>query len=67
MAIIHSAGLKPALSYGSAVSGMSDYELKKAREMLLSFRSPSHRGASLLAKCVLHGDPVADAAAAPAA
>ncbi|CAK0808807.1 unnamed protein product [Prorocentrum cordatum] len=66
MAIIHTAGLKPALSYGSAVFGMSDCELKRARATLLSFKSPSHRGASLVAKCVLHGDPVADAAIAPA-
>eukprot|EP00959_Pyramimonas_sp_CCMP1952_P448951 9400737-Pyramimonas_sp.AAC.1 len=65
MAIIHTAGLKP-LSYGSAILGISDYELKRARATLLSFKSPSHRGASLVAKCVLHGDPVTDAAVAPA-
>eukprot|EP00959_Pyramimonas_sp_CCMP1952_P178368 3728505-Pyramimonas_sp.AAC.1 len=60
MAVIHQAGLKPALAYGSSVLGMSDYELQRARATLLSFRSPSHRGGSLLSKIVLHGDPMAD-------
>eukprot|EP00959_Pyramimonas_sp_CCMP1952_P218016 4559628-Pyramimonas_sp.AAC.1 len=45
---------------------MSDHELRRARATLLSFKTPSHRGASLVAKCVLHGDPVANAAVAPA-
>eukprot|EP00959_Pyramimonas_sp_CCMP1952_P114078 2385550-Pyramimonas_sp.AAC.1 len=47
MAISHSAGLKPALPYGSAVLGMSDCELKRARAALLSCRSPSHRDAAV--------------------
>eukprot|EP00959_Pyramimonas_sp_CCMP1952_P099038 2070236-Pyramimonas_sp.AAC.1 len=61
MSIIHSAGLEPALACGSAVLGMSDHEVKRARAMLLSCRAPTHRGASLVPRCVLHGDPMADA------
>eukprot|EP00959_Pyramimonas_sp_CCMP1952_P001650 34021-Pyramimonas_sp.AAC.1 len=45
---------------------MNDHELRRARATLLSFKTPSHRGASLVAQCVLRGDPVADAAVAPA-
>ena len=45
---------------------MSDYELQKARSTLLSCRSPSYRGGSLLAKTVLHVDPMADVSVAPA-
>eukprot|EP00959_Pyramimonas_sp_CCMP1952_P199335 4169668-Pyramimonas_sp.AAC.1 len=63
--MIRAAGLKPALAYASAVLGMSDSELQRARA-LLSFRAPAHRGASLVSKCVLHGDPTAAASVAPA-
>eukprot|EP00959_Pyramimonas_sp_CCMP1952_P288119 6025185-Pyramimonas_sp.AAC.1 len=47
--------------------GLGHERLKRARATLLSFKPPSHRGASPVAKCVFHGDPVADATVAPAA
>ena len=59
-------GIKPAVSYGDKVLGMSDHELRKARRLMLSFQAPRHRGCSLTARLVINGDPMWDSAVAPA-
>eukprot|EP00959_Pyramimonas_sp_CCMP1952_P308283 6451768-Pyramimonas_sp.AAC.1 len=63
---IYIAGVTPAATFGSAVVGLSDWELSQARRVLLSYKPPFHRGCSLTAKLALHGDPVDRASVAPA-
>eukprot|EP00959_Pyramimonas_sp_CCMP1952_P015097 319506-Pyramimonas_sp.AAC.1 len=41
---IYTAGVKPAVSFGDTVTGMSDAELKRARGVMLSYQAPCHGG-----------------------
>eukprot|EP00959_Pyramimonas_sp_CCMP1952_P269780 5640063-Pyramimonas_sp.AAC.1 len=54
---IYTAGVRPAAGYGAMVLGMSNTELQSLQRVLLAGKNPAHRGASLTAKLVLHGDP----------
>ena len=65
MGSIYIVGARPAATYGSAVQGVSEAELRQLRRTLLQGRSP-RRGASLTLRLALWGDPAADAAFAPA-
>eukprot|EP00959_Pyramimonas_sp_CCMP1952_P460819 9480520-Pyramimonas_sp.AAC.2 len=62
---IYVAGVRPAAGFGSMVLGASDQKLASLRSVLMSGKSPAHRGASATAKCVFHGDPARRQAVAP--
>eukprot|EP00959_Pyramimonas_sp_CCMP1952_P314400 6581750-Pyramimonas_sp.AAC.1 len=47
---IYTAGVKPGLTFGDTVVGMSDAKLKRARSAMLSWQVPRHAGVSLRAK-----------------
>ena len=63
---IYTAGVKPALSFGDTVIGMTDGELKRGRNVLMSYQAPHHPGVSTRAKLVLNGDPLWRSMVAPA-
>jgi len=66
MGNIYVAGVLPAACFGSAVVGMSNYELQDARRVLLPCHPPRHRGCSLQARLAIFGDPVWRPSVAPA-
>ena len=57
IALIAFAGLRPAVEYGTAVTGISDAELRRVQSALLAVVPPAAAGASLAAKKALAGDP----------
>eukprot|EP00972_Heterocapsa_arctica_P093336 13768775-Heterocapsa_arctica.AAC.1 len=59
-------GLRPAMDFGTRISGLSDAELKGMRKTLHALAPPAVGGASLTAKMVLHGDAAWAGAMAPA-
>ena len=63
---IYTTGVKPGLSFGDTVVGMTDAELKSARSVMLSFQAPRHAGVSCRAKTALVGDPMWRSMVAPA-
>lgn len=65
MSRIVTAGVRPALAYGTRVNGASNTELLRYRRLLMSMHAPSTQGASLTAKCILSGDASWAIAAAP--
>eukprot|EP00959_Pyramimonas_sp_CCMP1952_P046391 968836-Pyramimonas_sp.AAC.1 len=58
MGRIYIAGAKPALTFGGAIVGVTDAELKRARGALLFFQAPRHAGVSMRAEVALVGDPL---------
>ena len=63
---ICTTGVKPGLSFGDTVVGMTDAELKSARSVMLSFQAPRHAGVSCRAKTALVGYPMWRSMVAPA-
>ena len=60
-------GLRPAGSYASEITGLSDAELLRARRLYARTLKPTARGRSLDVLLLICGDPAADDASAPAA
>ena len=66
MGRIFSTGVAPSLGFGACVNGVTDGELKAARQILFAATPPVTPGTSLTAKLALLGDPAASLAIAPA-
>ena len=62
---LYMVGIRPAVSFGAPVNGLSDSELLKLRRTLVSPITPCHGGVSLSAKLALMGDPAWKQAVAP--
>eukprot|EP00974_Lingulodinium_polyedra_P132251 11221014-Lingulodinium_polyedra.AAC.1 len=62
---VYYCGIRPAITYGSAVHGISPTEQHRLRVALMGCKAPVSRGASLRAKMAIYGDPTAEAAIAP--
>ena len=65
--LVATSGVLSAATYGAAVNGVSDAELRSLRRIAASAMTPSARGRSLSALLLLHGDPCWSAAVAPLA
>ena len=63
--LVGTSGVLSASTYGSAINGVSDSELRSLRRIAASAMTPSARGRSLSALLLLHGDPCWSAAVAP--
>ena len=64
MGTIALTGLKPAMGFGAAATGLTDKELYTTRGKLMEAMPPWTPGASHTAKAALHGDPAAPFACA---
>ena len=59
-------GGRPSLQYGASCYGLSGGQLRDRRRALAQTLRPTAKGRSLDAVCLLHGDPMAAGAVAPA-
>ena len=55
---LHTAGLRPAATFGAAVNGYTDSQLQAGRRCVLRGQAPGDRGVSMTLRLVAFGDPL---------